>query len=117
MKPSGSAGTLGGSATRSSGSGVRRLDASKSVFEILYVARTGCACRKLPADFPPWETMYRHFTRWEPQRPTLQTVDATRARGREDAGPDSEPSAGPRGLAVATPPPPRPPPAGPPSPP
>ena len=25
---------------------------------ILYVVRTGCAWRALPADFPPWQTVY-----------------------------------------------------------
>src|SRR3954463_2809410 len=32
---------------------------------ILYVVRTGCAWRQLPVDFPPWETVYWYFTRWE----------------------------------------------------
>ncbi|MDG4756438.1 transposase [Micromonospora sp. WMMD710] len=30
---------------------------------ILYVVRTGCAWRYLPVDFPPWQTVYAHFTR------------------------------------------------------
>ena len=28
---------------------------------ILYVVRTGCSCRQLPADFPPWQTVYGYF--------------------------------------------------------
>ena len=32
---------------------------------ILYVVRTGCAWRPLPADFPPWQTVYWYFARWE----------------------------------------------------
>ncbi|MGC5664588.1 IS5 family transposase [Micromonospora sp. WMMD723] len=31
---------------------------------ILYVVRTGCAWRYLPIDFPPWQTVYSHFQRW-----------------------------------------------------
>ncbi|SCF50139.1 transposase, IS4 family [Micromonospora matsumotoense] len=31
---------------------------------ILYVVRTGCAWRYLPVDFPPWQTVYSHFQRW-----------------------------------------------------
>jgi transposase len=28
---------------------------------ILYVARTGCSWRQLPADFPPWAVVYHYF--------------------------------------------------------
>ncbi|PPK60684.1 transposase [Actinokineospora auranticolor] len=61
---------------------------------ILYVVRTGCAWRALPADFPPRETVYWYFTRWEQQRLTFRMVDALRAMVREQAGRDAEPSAG-----------------------
>ena len=38
---------------------------------ILYVVRTGCAWRQLPADFPPWQTVYWYFVLWVPEtRPT-----------------------------------------------
>lgn len=30
---------------------------------VLYVVRTGCPWRYLPVDFPPWQTVYAHFTR------------------------------------------------------
>ncbi len=32
---------------------------------ICYRWRTGCSWRMLPHDFPPWETVYRYFRRWE----------------------------------------------------
>jgi hypothetical protein len=32
---------------------------------ILYVVRTGCSWRQLPVDFPPWQTVYGYFIRWE----------------------------------------------------
>jgi hypothetical protein len=35
---------------------------------ILYVVRTGCAWWQLPADFPPWQTVYWYFVRWEQAR-------------------------------------------------
>jgi transposase len=38
---------------------VRRI-----VEAILYVDRTGCAWRYLPADFPPWRTVYGYFAAW-----------------------------------------------------
>ena len=37
---------------------------------ILYVVRTGCAWRQLPADFPPWQTVYWYFNRWEQAKVT-----------------------------------------------
>ncbi|WP_081937663.1 transposase [Streptosporangium roseum] len=45
---------------------------------ILYIVRTGCAWRQLPADFPPWQTVYWHFVRWEDQGMTQQIVNVLR---------------------------------------
>jgi transposase len=61
---------------------------------ILYVVRTGCAWRALPVDFPPWETVYWYFTRWEQQKLTFRMVDVLRAQVRTDEGRNPEPSAG-----------------------
>jgi transposase len=61
---------------------------------ILYVVRTGCAWRQLPADFPPWQTVYWYFARWEEQRVTLRMLDALRGQVRLADGRDAEPSAG-----------------------
>jgi transposase len=61
---------------------------------ILYVVRTGCAWRQLPADFPPWETVYWYFTRWEQQKLTFRMVDALRSQVRVGEGRDPDPSAG-----------------------
>ena len=59
----------------------------------MYAVRTGCARRQLPADFPPWQTVYRHFVRWEEQGVTQRIPDALRRRVRGKAGRDPEPSA------------------------
>lgn len=61
---------------------------------ILYVVRTGCAWRQLPADFPPWQTVYWYFARWEAQRVTLQMLDTLRQQVRRAEGREAEPSAG-----------------------
>ncbi len=45
---------------------------------ILYVVRTGCAWRHLPADFPPWQTMYWYFNRWEQYKVTGSPKAVTR---------------------------------------
>jgi len=55
---------------------------------IFYQARTGCAWRLLPHDFPPWGVVWFHFRRWR-QNGTLERVhdalreDVRRAEGRE----------------------------------
>ncbi|MFV2180021.1 IS5 family transposase [Actinomadura sp. LOL_011] len=61
---------------------------------VLYVVRTGCAWRQLPADFPPWQTVYWYFVRWEKQRVTLRMLDVLRQQVRRGEGRDAEPSAG-----------------------
>src|SRR3982751_1809166 len=53
---------------------------------ILYVVRTGCAWRQLPADFPPWQTVYWYFVRWEQQRVTEAVLAALRRRVRRGQG-------------------------------
>ncbi|MFC5826877.1 transposase [Nonomuraea insulae] len=32
---------------------------------VLYVARTGIPWRYLPHDYPPWQTVYDYFARWQ----------------------------------------------------
>uniref|UniRef100_UPI003F492A26 transposase n=1 Tax=Actinomadura sp. CA-154981 TaxID=3240037 RepID=UPI003F492A26 len=49
---------------------------------VLEVVRTGCAWRQLPADFPPWQTVYWYFVRWEKQRVTLRMLDVLRQQVR-----------------------------------
>ena len=61
---------------------------------ILYVVRSGCAWRQLPADFPPWETVYWYFGRWEQQKLTFRMVDALRSQIQVSEGRDPEASAG-----------------------
>src|SRR5215217_4076611 len=61
---------------------------------ILYVVRTGCSWRQLPADFPPWQTVYWYFVRWEEQNATTVMVDALRERVRVAEGREPEPTAG-----------------------
>lgn len=37
----------------------------KSIVDaILYVVKGGITWRMLPTDFPPWKTVYDHFSRW-----------------------------------------------------
>jgi transposase len=61
---------------------------------VLYVVRTGCSWRQLPADFPPWQTVYWYFARWEAQKVTTTILDALREQVRAADGRDPQPSAG-----------------------
>ena len=61
---------------------------------ILYVVRAGCAWRQLPADFPPWQTVYWYFNRWEQAKVTEKIVPVVRGQLRVAEGRDPEPSAG-----------------------
>jgi transposase len=61
---------------------------------ILYVVRAGCAWRQLPADFPPWQTVYWYFNQWEQARVTEKILPVVRAQLRVQEGRNPEPSAG-----------------------
>jgi transposase len=61
---------------------------------ILYVVRTGCAWRQLPFDFPPWQTVYWYFVRWEDAKVTEYILAALRRRVRLQQGRTEHPSAG-----------------------
>jgi transposase len=67
---------------------VRRI-----VEAILYLDRTGCAWRYLPADFPPWKTVYGYFAAWRDDGTVRQLHDALRAQVRAAAGRNTEPTA------------------------
>jgi hypothetical protein len=59
----------------------------------LHLDWTGCAWRYLPADFPPWQTMYGYFAAWRDNGTLAQLHDALRELVRAAAGRDAGPSA------------------------
>src|SRR5918997_462523 len=61
---------------------------------ILYVVRSGCPWRYLPADLPPWQTGYWYFVRWEDAGVTEKLLATLRVRARVQDGRNPEPSAG-----------------------
>ena len=61
---------------------------------ILYVVRAGCSWRQLPADFPPWQTVYWYFNQWEQAKVTEKILPVVRAQLRVQEGRNPEPSAG-----------------------
>ncbi|GAA4980913.1 hypothetical protein GCM10025734_00980 [Kitasatospora paranensis] len=42
---------------------------------ILYVDRTGIPWRYLPHDYPPWETAYAYFARWQKEECSSSSTD------------------------------------------
>jgi transposase len=61
---------------------------------ILYVVRTDCAWRALPADFPPWQTVCWYFNQWEQTRVTEKILPVVRAQLRAQEGRNPSPAAG-----------------------
>ena len=61
---------------------------------ILYLVRSGCPWRYLPADLPPWQTVYWYFTRWEEAGVTEKLLAVLRVKARVAQGREPEPSAG-----------------------
>jgi transposase len=60
---------------------------------IRYVIHNGCVWRAVPADFPPWRTVYGFYQRWNATGVTIALHDALRAAARQAAGRDAEPTA------------------------
>jgi transposase len=53
----------------------------------------GCVWRALPADFPPWRTVYGIYQRWNTTGATIALHDALRGQARRAAGRATEPTA------------------------
>jgi putative transposase len=60
---------------------------------ILYVDRTGCPWRYLPASFPPWQTVYGYFAAWRDDGTLARLHGGLRAAVRAAAGRDAQPTA------------------------
>ena len=50
---------------------------------VLYRLREGCRWRALPRDFPPWDTVYDHWRRWQARGVWPQAVAVLGTRWRE----------------------------------
>ena len=60
---------------------------------IRYVVHNGCVWRALPADFPPWRTVYGIYLRWNASGATAILHDRLREQARRAAGRASAPTA------------------------
>jgi transposase len=46
----------------------RTVDLYEVFCGVLYVLKSGCQWRMLPADFPTWRTCYEYFRKWSASR-------------------------------------------------
>lgn len=72
-----------------------RTHACRAILDaIFYIARSGCAWRLLPRDFPPWKTVYHYFRRWRLDGTWQRLHTALREAVRTQRGRVPTPSAG-----------------------
>lgn len=72
----------------------RKQDMREIMNALFYVARTGCAWRMLPHDFPQWELVYHYFSIWSDDDTWKRMHDELRRKVRKKARRNPEPSAG-----------------------
>lgn len=60
---------------------------------IRYLAHNGCVWRALPADFPPWKTVYDYHARWTADGTVNHLHNTLREQVRAAAGRNPEPTA------------------------
>lgn len=71
-----------------------RTHSLRTIFDaIFYVLRSGCPWRLLPADFPPWQTVYYHFRKFHRKALWHSIFKALRGAERQRLGKDPQPSA------------------------
>ncbi len=61
---------------------------------ILYVVKGGVTWRMLPNDFPPWKTVYDHFSRWNKKGTWTTALDKVAQLHRQKVGRELTPSYG-----------------------
>lgn len=59
---------------------------------IFYVQRTGCQWEMLPHDFPPYQTVYKYFRKWQRKGIWQAIHDELRGELREDLGRETDSS-------------------------
>ncbi|MCB1885791.1 MAG: transposase [Geminicoccaceae bacterium] len=72
----------------------RRWPMRRSIDAILYVLRTGRAWRRLPQEFPPWQTVHRWFLRLAHAGAFERLAHECTLTDRERVGRDASPTAG-----------------------
>jgi transposase len=74
------------SGSRHAGGRPRKHELRRVVDALLYVVKTGCQWRQLPANFPPWKAVHEQFRRWRDAGLWERVGQALREEGRRTAG-------------------------------
>jgi transposase len=77
---------------RHAGGRPRKHELRRIVDALLYVVKTGCQWRQLPADFPPWKSVHEQFRAWRASGVWERVGQALREQGRKAQGRNAMPS-------------------------
>lgn len=72
----------------------RKYALREIVNAILYLVKTGCQWRMLPADFPKWQLVYYYFTSWQKDGTIEHIQECLVEKIRVKAGKREEPTVG-----------------------
>ena len=64
----------------------RTVNVRSVINGIFYLLKTGCQWRMLPKEFPPWNTVYDHFRRFNQRGVWQQALDALNQQSRRRQG-------------------------------
>jgi len=71
---------------RHAGGRPRKYALRRVVDALLYVVKTGCQWRQLPADFPPWLSVHQQFRGWRDSGVWERVTKTLREQGRQGRG-------------------------------
>lgn len=72
----------------------RKYDLREIINAIMYLVKTGCQWRMLPADFPDWKIVYYYFSTWKKQEIWEDIHKSLVEQVRRNVGKKEEPSVG-----------------------
>jgi transposase len=70
----------------------RKYELRRVVDGLLYVVKTGCQWRQLPANFPPWLSVHQQFRAWRDDGTWERVTGTLREQGRRAKGRNATPS-------------------------
>jgi len=76
---------------RHGGGRPRKYPLRRIVDGMLYVVKTGCQWRQMPADFPPWQSVYQQFRSWRDGGVWERVTKVLREQGRKGQGRNATP--------------------------
>jgi transposase len=77
---------------RHAGGRPRKYRLRRVVDALLYVVKTGCQWRQMPADFPRWQSVHQQFRAWRDDGTWERVGQALREHGRKAQGRNAMPT-------------------------